>query len=174
MPMNKYGIEARAYWRRWLPERYAKLPAPVAFFTELGEKVEQQVGDHWDTLILQDNPPENETHNERVGRLGRLKAEAEHDVLSEMVRLPPEPIADLNVDEEDGLESDEAFAARITRTEQHTEWLALTTDALVDGAQSLDDLSDEQIKQVLDYMTPLFLGVLGTSVEELRSQGRDV
>lgn len=173
MAMNRYGVEARAYWRRWLPQRYANLPDPSAFFTELGEKIEQQVGDHWDTLVVQDTTPEGESHTERAGRLGRLKAEAEYNVISEMVRVAPEPGVDPD-DDDDGLESDEAFAARIARTAQHTEWLSATADALIDGTASLDALSDEQLKQVLTYTTPLLLGVLGTSAEELRAQGRDV
>ncbi|UWM49681.1 hypothetical protein N0X72_12020 [Streptomyces carpaticus] len=30
MIMNRYAVEARAYWRRWLPQRYAALPDPIA------------------------------------------------------------------------------------------------------------------------------------------------
>lgn len=177
MAMNRYGIEARAYWRRWLPKRYAALPDPVAFFTSLGEQVEQQVGDLWDELVLKDRPPAEETHEQRVGRLGLLKAQAEHAVLSEMVRLPPEPEAAPEAAPQaadDGLESDEAFAARMQRVQQRTEWLGTTADALIDGTTSVDDLDDEQLRRLLDYLTPSFLRLLGTSVEDLRSRGRDL
>jgi hypothetical protein len=173
MAMNRYGVEARAYWRRWLPKRYAAIPDPVAFFTNLGEQVEQQVGDLWDQLVIADQPPAEETHEQRVGRLGMLKARAEYEVLSELVRLPPEPGAE--VDEDDGLlESDEEFAARMRRVQEHTEWLSTTADALIDGTTSLDDLTDEQLRQLLDYMTPSFLRLFDTSVEDLRSRGRNV
>ncbi|MCM2388769.1 hypothetical protein [Streptomyces albipurpureus] len=173
MAMNRYSIEARAYWRRWLPARYAALPDPVAFFTHLGEQVEQQVGDLWDDLVIKDQPPVEETHEERVGRLGLLKAEAEHTVLSEMVRLTPEKKA--AEDSDDGLlESDEEFQARLQGVQERTEWLGATADGLTDGSLQLDDLDDAQLRRVLDYMTPSFLRLFGTSVEDLRAQGRNV
>ncbi|MGW6454744.1 hypothetical protein ACWF94_02250 [Streptomyces sp. NPDC055078] len=173
MTMNRYGIEARAYWRRWLPARHAALPDPVAFFTHLGEQVEQQVGDLWDDLVTKDQPPVDETHEERVGRLGRLKAEAEDAVLTEIVRLPPEP--ESAEDADDGLqESDEQFQARVRRVQERTEWLGTTADGLIDGSLQLDDLDDDQLRRVLDYMTPSFLRLLGTSVEDLRSRGRSL
>jgi hypothetical protein len=173
MAMNRYGVEARAYWRRWLPKRHAALPDPVAFFTHLGEQVEHQVGDLWDQLVLKDEAPAEESHEQRVGRLGLLKAQAEHEVLSEIVRLPPEPGTG-DAGEDEGLESDAQFHARMRHTEARTEWLGATTDALIDGTTTLHDLDDEQLRQVLDYMTPSFLRLFGTSVQDLRTQGRDV
>ncbi|WP_445517308.1 hypothetical protein [Streptomyces sp. NEAU-174] len=173
MAMNRYGMEARAYWKRWLPKRYAALPDPIAFFTNLGEQAEQQVGDLWDQLILKDEAPAAESHEQRVGRLGLLKAQAEYEVLGELVRLTPES-GTAETDEDEGLESDTQFQARIRRTQARTEWLGATADALIDGTTTLDDLDDEQLREVLDYMTPSFLRLLGTSVEDLRTQGRDV
>ncbi|WP_416969398.1 hypothetical protein [Streptomyces sp. 4F14] len=173
MAMNRYGVEARTYWRRWLPKRYTALPDPVAFFTHLGEQVEQQVGDLWDQLVLKDEAPDGESHEQRVGRLGLLKAQAEHEVLSEVVRLTPESGTN-HADEDEGLESDAQFQARKRRTEARTEWLSATADALIDGTTTLHDLDDEQLRQVLDYMTPSFLRLFGTSVEDLRTRGRDV
>ncbi|MEV1008365.1 hypothetical protein [Streptomyces sp. NPDC049881] len=172
MTLNQYGIEARAYWRRWLPQRYAALPDPIAFFTHLGEQVEQQVGDLWDELVVSDPVPADETHEQRVGRLGLLKAQAEHEVLRETVRLAPEAGVAHDVDDDELLESDEHFAARMRRVEARTEWLGTTADALIDGTVTLDSLDDEQVRQVLDYMTPSFLRLLGTSVEDLRAAGR--
>jgi PAS domain-containing protein len=175
MAMNRYGVEARAYWQRWLPKRYAAIPDPTAFFTNLGEQVEQQVGDLWDQMVINDQPPTDETHEQRVGRLGMLKARAEYEVLGELVRLPPEPEAAAEAEADDGLlESDEQFAARMRRVREHTEWVSSTADSLIDGAITLDDLTNEQLRQVLDYVTPSFLRLFGTSVEDLRSRGRDV
>ena len=175
MPMNRYGVEARAYWRRWLPKRYAAIPDPTAFFTNLGEQVEQQVGDLWDQMVINDQSLAEETHEQRVGRLGMLKARAEFEVLGELVRLPPEPETAAEAEADDGLlESDEQFAARMRRVQEHTEWVSSTADALIDGTTTLDDLTDEQLQQVLDYMTPSFLRLFGTSVEDLRSRGRNV
>ncbi|MCK1812752.1 hypothetical protein MTQ13_00405 [Streptomyces sp. XM4011] len=172
MTMNRYAVEARAYWRRWLPQRYAALPDPIAFFTNLGEQVEQQVGDLWDELVIADPQPPGETHEQRVGRLGLLKAQAEHEVLSEMVRLAPEAGAAYDPGDDELLESDEQFAARLGRVEEHTEQLGSTADALIDGTVTLGDLDDEQVRQLLDYLTPSFLRLLGTSVEDLRAEGR--
>ncbi|MEZ0070070.1 hypothetical protein ABIA32_006122 [Streptacidiphilus sp. MAP12-20] len=173
MTMNRYGREARAYWRRWLPQRYAALPDPITFFTNLGEQVEQQVGDLWDSLVVTDQVPADETHEQRVGRLGLLKATAEYEVLAELVRLPPEPGAGLE-NEDEGLESDAEFEARIQRTREHTEWLASTADALIDGTTTLDELDDDQLRALLDYLTPSWLRVLGTSVDDLRARGRQL
>ncbi|WP_252395964.1 hypothetical protein [Streptantibioticus parmotrematis] len=175
MAMNRYGIEARAYWRRWLPKRCAAIPDPTAFFTNLGEQVEQQVGDLWDQMVINDQPPAEETHEQRVGRLGMLKARAEYEVLGELVRLPPEPDTAVGDEADDGLlESDEQFAARTRDVQEHTEWVSFTADALIDGTTTVDDLTDEQLRQVLDYMTPSFLRLVDTSVEDLRSRGRNV
>ncbi|MFC1435340.1 hypothetical protein ACEZDB_32340 [Streptacidiphilus sp. N1-3] len=173
MAMNKYGHEARAYWRRWLPQRYAALPDPITYFTNLGEQVEAQVGDLWDAMVVTDQVPGGETHEQRVGRLGLLKASAEYEVLGELVRLEPEPGAGLE-DEDDGLESDATFEARVQRTREHTEWLANTADALIDGTTSLDALDDAQLRSLLAYLTPSWLRVLGTSVEDLRARGRQL
>ena len=170
MAINRYGLEARAYWKRWLPQRSAALADPVAFFTALGEQVEQQVGDLWDQLVIKDIPPAEETHEQRVGRLGLLKAQAEHEVLAELVRLEPEPGA--GTEDEDGLETDEQFGARMERVAARTQWLAATADALINGTTALDDLDDDEVRRLLDYMTPSFLNLLGTTVKDLRARGR--
>ncbi|MEU9127810.1 hypothetical protein AB0D08_06800 [Kitasatospora sp. NPDC048540] len=172
MAINRYGAEARAYWRKWLPKRYNALPDPTAFFTALGEQVEAQVGDLWDQYVIADTAPTDETHEERVARLAQLKARAEHEVLEETVRLEPEPEAGLEAD--DGLESDEAYDARLAHLQQHTEWVSTTADALLDGNLQLSDLDDQQLRHVLDYMTPSFLRLFGTSVEDQRARGRDL
>lgn len=171
MAMNRYGTDARAYWRRWLPQRYAALPDPIAYFTALGEQVEAQVGDTWDDLVIADTALPEETHEQRVARLAHFKARAEHEVLDEMVRLEPEPGAGLE-EEDDGLESDEEFQARMEHLRDQTERVSTTADALLDGTVRLDDLDDRQLRQVLDYMTPSFLRLFGTSVEDLRACGR--
>lgn len=177
MAINRYGLEARVYWKRWLPRRFAALPDPVAFFAALGDQIEQQVGDLWDQMVATDQPPAGETHEERVARLGRLKATAEYEVVGELVRLPPEPEpeaeAEADLDAE-LLESDTAFEARLAGVRERTEWLASTAEALVDGTTTLDDLTDDQLRAVLDYMTPSFLRLFGTTVDDLRAKGRSI
>ncbi|WP_240796366.1 hypothetical protein [Streptomyces sp. RFCAC02] len=174
MSINRYGVEAHAYWRRWLPERCAGLSDPTAFFTSLGELVEQQVGDLWNLLILEDEVPGGETHEQRVGRLGLLKAEAEHHVLQELVRLPPEPEAAPADDGADGPRSGVEHRTRVHRTRERTERLAHTADDLVDGAVRLDDLSDPELSELIACMTPSFLRLFGTSVEDQRARGRRI
>ncbi|MEO3753589.1 hypothetical protein [Streptomyces sp. B6B3] len=174
--MNRYGVAARAHWQRWLPTRYAALPDPTAYFTVLGEEVEQRVGDLWDDLVDADEAPADETHEQRVGRLGLLKVWAENEVLKELVWLPPEAeaVAADETDDDAGLESDEQFEARTRRLRERTERLAATADALLDGTPRLEDLDDEQLRSLLDYLPPSFPRLLGTSVEELRAHGRDL
>ncbi|MFB8241683.1 hypothetical protein ACFC58_34620 [Kitasatospora purpeofusca] len=173
MAINRYGAEARAYWRRWLSRRYAALPDPIAFFTALGEQVESQVGDLWDRYVVADTAPADETHEGRVSRLAQLKARAEHEVLDETVRLEPEPEAGLE-HKDDGLESDEEYEARMAHLRKHTEWVSTTADALLDDKLRLSDLDDQQLRHVIDYMTPSFLRLFGTSVEDQRARGRDL
>ncbi|MGY0466731.1 hypothetical protein ACW14Y_41710 [Kitasatospora sp. cg17-2] len=173
MAINQYGTEARAYWRQWLPKRYAALPDPTAFFTALGEQVESQVGDRWDRYVVADTAPADETHEGRVARLAQLKARAANEALDETVRLEPEPEAGPER-EDDSLESDEEYEARMAYLRKHAEWVSTTADALLDGNLRLSDLDDQQLRHVLDYMTPSFLRLLGTSVEDQRARGRDL
>ncbi|MER7673127.1 hypothetical protein ABTY61_32360 [Kitasatospora sp. NPDC096128] len=173
MVINQYGQQARSHWRHFLPERYAALPDPIAYFTALGESVETQVGELWDRLIIADVAPPEETHLERVARLRGLKTRAEFEVLQELVHLEPEPDATPH-GEDDGLESDAQFQARINALYADLEAISSTADALLDGTTTLADLGDQQVRALIDYMTPSFLHLLGTTRQDLRAQGRDV
>ena len=90
--MNQYGEMARRHWARWLPERFAAIENPEAFFTGLGEETEQRITAlAWD--LAGDDPP-GEEYLDKAGRLGEARHRAEQIVLTENILLPPEPGAD--------------------------------------------------------------------------------
>jgi hypothetical protein len=170
--MNQYGQQADAYWHRWLPDRYAVIGDTDAYFTALGEQVEERVGDLWDRLMLEDTPPQGESHADRVGRLEALKRQAEEIVLADLVLLAPEP-ATVETDQSD-LETDEAFAARMADFDELQRWRSQTATELMDEVVSVEDLTDAQLRIVVEYMGPQFLLALDTSVDQLRARGRDI
>ncbi|MEV6404119.1 hypothetical protein AB0M58_14390 [Streptomyces bobili] len=172
MVMNQHGIDAKAYWKRWLPARYAALPFPDTYFTLLGEQVEQQAGDLWDELVRRDEAPEGETHEERAGRLQLLKEEAVRAVLEDLVRLPPEP--GTGTDAEDGLESEDSFQDRVTAFQQQLESNSTLVERLLDGEARIEDLSDDELSSVIAWMSPAFLHLFDTSVEAERAKGRSI
>ena len=174
MVMNQYGIEAKAYWKRWLPARYAALPFPDTYFTVLGEQVEQQAGDLWDDLVRRDEAPEQETHEERAGRLQLLKEEAIRAVMDDLVRLPPEPGTGSDPKEDDGLESEDDFQQRVTAFQQQLDSNSTLVEELLDGEKRIDDLTDEDLSSVIAWMSPAFLHLFDTSVEAERAKGRSI
>ena len=90
--MNYYGEMAREHWARWLPTRYAEIPDPVSFFSDLGSQAEARIDALADQLAGDDQPGEG--YLGKAGRLGQARRQAEEIVLSEMVLLDPEPGAD--------------------------------------------------------------------------------
>ena len=87
--MNQYGEMARRHWEQWLPERFAAIENPKAFFTALGEEAEQRITAlAWE--LAGDDPP-GEEYLDKAGRLGEARHRAEQIVLDEMILLPPEP-----------------------------------------------------------------------------------
>ena len=90
--MNQYGEMARRHWARWLPERFAAIENPGAFFTGLGEEAEQRITAlAWE--LAGDDPP-GEGYLDKAGRLGEARHRAEQIMLDEMILLPPEPGTD--------------------------------------------------------------------------------
>jgi hypothetical protein len=95
--MNHYGAMARDHWARWLPARYAAITDPDSFFSDLGTRVSDQIGQLAQELAG-DDPP-GESYLVKVGRLGAARRQAEEIVLPAEVLLPPEPAADETEDE---------------------------------------------------------------------------
>jgi hypothetical protein len=89
--VNRYGRKAEAYYRTYLPNRLAEIPAAQVeeFFTELGEQVESQIEQLAEDLTGPD--PVEEDYLGKVGRLRNAQMRAEEMVLAEMVFLPKEP-----------------------------------------------------------------------------------
>jgi hypothetical protein len=86
--MNRYGKMAMDHWSKWRPENFGLIKDPSTFFQELGEEVEQQIIDLTYNLAGPDQPGEG--FMGKLGRLNMARANAESQILREMVLLPPE------------------------------------------------------------------------------------
>ena len=91
--MNNYGRQAQQHWTRVAPGRVRELEDAEAFFTDLGEQVEQQIANMWPAIAGPDVPGESVL--EKTGRLNAARRQAEEIALSELVWLPQEEIDDL-------------------------------------------------------------------------------
>jgi hypothetical protein len=89
--MNEYGAMAQEHWQQWLPQRYAAIEDPDAFFAELGEEVSAEISDRWTQMRAAAGNPPGEDFIDRVGRLNAMRKQAEEGVLAERVLLAPEP-----------------------------------------------------------------------------------
>lgn len=94
--MNPYGAMAQRHWARWLPQQYAAIEDPDSFFTDLGERASDQIGEL--EYEFAGDPPPGEGYLDRVGRLGQARRQAEEIVLHEMILLEPEPETDEDQD----------------------------------------------------------------------------
>ena len=99
--MNRYGAMARRHWERWLPEQYAAIEDPDAFFATLGKEAARQVGDLAEQLAGDDQPGEG--YLERAGRLASARARAEEIVLPRLLLPAPEAFADDEQDDDEGV-----------------------------------------------------------------------
>ena len=90
--MNRFGRIASDHWKKWLPKRYAALPDPEKFFSDLGEEIEEAVQEM--ALNLAGNDPPGEGYMQKLGRLNMARFNAESDLLREMALLEPEPGVD--------------------------------------------------------------------------------
>ncbi len=89
--MNEYGAMARDHCRRWRSASYAEITDPGSYFTDLGDRVAQEISDLWAELRARSGNPVGEDYIARVGRLNALRKQAEEIVLADLVLLPPEP-----------------------------------------------------------------------------------
>lgn len=88
--MNRYGKQAMEHWRRTDPERYAQIPNPGAFFSNLGDQVETEIQELEFSLAGPDRP--NEGYLEKASRLRMARLAAEEQILTELVLIPePQP-----------------------------------------------------------------------------------
>lgn len=117
--MNQYGVMARDHWARWLPGRYAQIPDPGSFFTDLGEEVAQEIGDL--TLDLAGSDPAGEDYLAKVRRLNMARLQARENVLAERVLLEPEP-GTAGTDQEDRQNSGQPGATPMSVGPDHPLW----------------------------------------------------
>lgn len=89
---NRYGRMAEKHMARYLPTRYAQIPNPAAYFSELGEQVAHRVEGLARTLGTSPTPAssEEEAYLDRRGSMNMARLRAEEVVLAEMVFLAPE------------------------------------------------------------------------------------
>lgn len=90
--MNRYGEMALEHWQRWLPERFAEIADPEAFFESLGEEADQEIQDRAEAItqgldLAQD-------YLTRAGQLREAQLSAESAVLREMILVEPETLQD--------------------------------------------------------------------------------
>lgn len=101
--MNKYGKLAQDHWTSVDPQRVQQIENPKAFFSDLGEQVENQIVDLQPQIAGPDKP--GETYLQKVGRLNMAKLQAEEMVLHEMVWLTPDPDEEETAAEEERREA---------------------------------------------------------------------
>jgi len=95
----EYASRARSYYRDFLPGRYQQIPNPEHFFSDLGQRIEDQVQTAERQLAGPDSPGEG--FLAKVGRLNmaRLRA-AELVMAQEVYSIPPETEQETEPDEE--------------------------------------------------------------------------
>jgi hypothetical protein len=125
LAMNRYGRQAMRHWREVDPDRYAAVPDPEAFFTDLGEEVMQQIETRARALEGTDRP--GESYLEKVGRLQMARFMAESEVLRELVLIPAPEDADEVQAPVDGTMGEWYRMRRQLRQEEQDELDAETT-----------------------------------------------
>jgi hypothetical protein len=89
--VNKYAAMAESHWKRWLPNRYARVGDPSNFFSTLGMEASNQIAALALDLLGSESPGED--FLTRVGRRNMARLQAEEMVLRELILLPPEDSA---------------------------------------------------------------------------------
>jgi hypothetical protein len=84
---NPYGIRAQAHWRTYRPQEYEQIPEAerTAFFSRLGEEIQERVSLRAEELTDQEEPAEPIGFKARYALLNTLRLEAEKEVLAEML-----------------------------------------------------------------------------------------
>lgn len=89
--MNRFGQQAMRHWATHLPSRYARIPDPAEFFATLGREIADEIATLSAQLAALE-PPEP-TYLAEVGRLNRVRSQAEEQILHERLYLAPETSA---------------------------------------------------------------------------------
>src|SRR5450755_2525824 len=89
--MNKYGARLMRQWQTADPERFAQIPDPEEFFTQMGADLEERIDALARATAGPDRPGED--YLEKVARLTSARVNAESDLIREaMIPAPGEEI----------------------------------------------------------------------------------
>jgi hypothetical protein len=90
--LSPYAARAQAHWQQYLPQQYAQIPQAerTAFFTRLGEEIQERITLRAEELMDQEEPGEPIGFQARFALLNTLRLEAEREVLAEMLPAPAE------------------------------------------------------------------------------------
>jgi len=156
--MNRFGHQAWNHWRTWLPQRLAELDDPQAYFTALGREVERSIVARWQDMCDASPARADEGYLERAGRLNMLRLEAEGTTVRELVLITPE-------------EPDTPDLHQNQAEADLAQWRESTVLALIDEEQHLRDLSDEDLRLLVDGMPDRVLELAGITDDDLRNRG---
>lgn len=89
---NRYGAMAQDHMARYLPGRYAEIPDPATYFSDLGEEAAHAVEEVARSMgaSATTSSTEDESYLARRGLMNMAHLRAEELVLAEMVFLTPE------------------------------------------------------------------------------------
>lgn len=138
--MNRYGRMAMEHWKKFCPQNFARIPDPETFFQKLGEEVEAQIIHLASSLAGKDEPGEG--YMEKLGRLNMARANAESQILREMVLLPSE---EDELEEQKEREEEEA-GQRKAAEEQEAEYWSWMADREEARKEELAEAEREQKK----------------------------
>jgi hypothetical protein len=88
--VNHYGMQAMRHYKEHLPQRYAQIQDPGAFFTSLGNQAASQVTELM--MDLAGDDPPGETYLQKTGRINMARLRAEEMVRAELIL--PDPATD--------------------------------------------------------------------------------
>jgi hypothetical protein len=81
--VNRYGQQAMQHWQDARADQVRDLADPEAFFTQMGEDLEQAIEEL--AAKLAGDPPPQESYMQRVQRLTMARFEAEGQVVRDML-----------------------------------------------------------------------------------------
>lgn len=84
---NRYGLLAWEHMARYLPDRFAQVPDPATYFTDLGELIATEIEETQAALAGSSTPEED--YFARLGRMRMAQLMAEEKVLAELAFLTP-------------------------------------------------------------------------------------
>ena len=84
---NPYGVMAWEHMARHLPDRFAQIPDPTAYFADLGEQIAEEIEETQTALAGSSTPGED--YFATLGRMRMAQLMAEEKVLSELAFLTP-------------------------------------------------------------------------------------